>query len=103
MLLQDTLFNMVLSYYLGGGMHHSMSFAGRGFCLVNDMVITLRKMQAEGLIKTAWIVDVDVHKGDGAPEILQNDSTIQTFSIPGKKAGAKLRNTSRSMVYPFNS
>lgn len=73
------------SYYLGGGMHHSMSFGGRGFCLVNDMVITLRKMQAEGLIKTAWIVDVDVHKGDGAPEILQNDSTIKTFSIHMKE------------------
>ncbi|MEA9355957.1 hypothetical protein SHI21_07085 [Bacteriovorax sp. PP10] len=73
------------SYYLGGGMHHSMSFAGRGFCLVNDMVITLRKMQAEGLIKTAWIVDVDVHKGDGAPEILQNDPTIKTFSIHMKE------------------
>lgn len=73
------------SYFLGGGMHHSMSFAGRGFCLVNDMVITLRKMQAEGLIKTAWIVDVDVHKGDGAPEILQNDSSIKTFSIHMKE------------------
>lgn len=73
------------SYYLGGGMHHSMSFAGRGFCLVNDMVITLRKMQAEGLIKTAWIVDVDVHKGDGAPEILQNDLSIRTFSIHMKE------------------
>ena len=73
------------SYYLGGGMHHAMSFAGRGFCLVNDMVITLRKMQNEGLIKTAWIVDVDVHKGDGAPEILQNDSTIKTMSIHMKE------------------
>ncbi len=73
------------SYYLGGGMHHSMSFAGRGFCLVNDMVITLRRMQAEGKIKTAWIVDVDVHKGDGAPEILQNDESIKTLSIHMKE------------------
>lgn len=73
------------SYYLGGGMHHAMSFTGRGFCLLNDLVITLRKMQAEALIKTAWIVDVDVHKGDGAPEILQNDPTIKTLSIHMKE------------------
>lgn len=73
------------SYYLGGGMHHAMSFGGRGFCLLNDMVITLRKMQAEGKIKTAWIVDVDVHKGDGAPEILKNDSSIRTLSIHMKE------------------
>lgn len=73
------------SYFLGGGMHHAMSFAGRGFCLVNDIVITLRKLQAEGVIKTAWIVDVDVHKGDGAPEILQNDSSIRTLSVHMKE------------------
>lgn len=73
------------SYYLGGGMHHAMSFAGRGFCLVNDSVITLRRLQAEGVIKTAWIVDVDVHKGDGAPEILKDDPSIKTFSIHMKE------------------
>ncbi len=73
------------SYYLGGGMHHAMSFAGRGFCLVNDAVITLRRLQAEGVIKTAWIVDVDVHKGDGAPEILKDDPSIKTFSIHMKE------------------
>lgn len=73
------------SYHLGGGMHHAMSFAGRGFCLVNDSVITLRRLQAEGVIKSAWIVDVDVHKGDGAPEILKADTTIRTFSIHMKE------------------
>jgi acetoin utilization deacetylase AcuC-like enzyme len=73
------------SYFLGGGMHHAMSFGGRGFCLVNDIVITLRKLQAEGLIKTAWIVDVDVHKGDGAAEILKDDTSIKTLSIHMKE------------------
>jgi acetoin utilization deacetylase AcuC-like enzyme len=73
------------SYYLGGGMHHAMSFGGRGFCLLNDVVITLKKLQNEQKIKTAWIVDVDVHKGDGAPEILKNDTSIKTFSIHMKE------------------
>lgn len=73
------------SYYLGGGMHHAMSFGGRGFCLLNDTVITLKKLQKEKCIETAWIVDVDVHKGDGAPEILKNDPTIKTFSIHMKE------------------
>ncbi len=73
------------SYYLGGGMHHAMSFEGRGFCLVNDLVITLRKLQAQQLIKSAWIIDVDVHKGDGAAEILKNDKSIRTLSIHMKE------------------
>ncbi len=77
--------NHGFSYYLGGGMHHAMSFGGRGFCLLNDIVVSLKKLQREKQIKTAWIVDVDVHKGDGAPEILKNDLTIRTFSIHMKE------------------
>ena len=69
------------SYFLGGGMHHAMSFGGRGFCLVNDIVIGIRKLQKLGKIKTAWVVDVDAHKGCGTAELTQNDETIQTLSL----------------------
>jgi len=68
------------SYFLGGGMHHAMSFGGRGFCLVNDMVIAIRKLQNEKLINTAWIIDVDAHKGDGSAEITKDDQSIITLS-----------------------
>jgi acetoin utilization deacetylase AcuC-like enzyme len=69
------------SYFLGGGMHHAMSFAGRGFCLVNDIVIVLRRLQTEKLIKHAWVIDLDAHKGDGTAELTSHDSSISTFSI----------------------
>jgi acetoin utilization deacetylase AcuC-like enzyme len=69
------------SYHLGGGSHHAMSFGGRGFGLLNDIVISLRKLQSEGLIKTAWVVDVDAHKGDGTSELTQKDDSITTLSI----------------------
>lgn len=73
------------SYFLGGGMHHAMSFGGRGFCLINDIVIAIRKLQKENLIKTAWVIDVDAHKGDGTAEITKNDSSIGTLSIHMKE------------------
>lgn len=69
------------SYFLGGGGHHAMSFGGRGFALVNDIVITLRKLQKENIIKTAWVIDVDAHKGDGTAELTKNDPSIVTLSI----------------------
>ena len=68
-------------FYLSGGMHHAMTFGGRGFCLVNDAIIAIRKLQREGFIKTAWVIDVDVHKGDGTAEMSFNDQSIITFSI----------------------
>lgn len=69
------------SFHLGGGMHHAMSFGGRGFGLINDIVISLRKLQRENKIQTAWVVDVDAHKGDGTAELTKNDPSITTLSI----------------------
>jgi acetoin utilization deacetylase AcuC-like enzyme len=69
------------SYFLGGGMHHAMSFSGRGFCLVNDIVIVLKKLLDEKAIQHAWVIDLDAHKGDGTAELTHNDPTITTFSI----------------------
>jgi len=67
-------------FYLGGGMHHAHADQGKGFCLVNDVVISLRKLQAEGLITRAWVIDVDAHKGDGTASITRDDASIVTLS-----------------------
>jgi acetoin utilization deacetylase AcuC-like enzyme len=68
-------------YYFGGGSHHAQPDYGKGFCLLNDIVIALRKAQAEGLIRTAWVIDVDAHKGDGTAVITQGDDSIRTLSV----------------------
>ncbi len=69
------------SFFLGGGLHHAMTNLPRGFCLVNDIVIGIRALQKQNIIKSAWVIDVDAHKGCGTAEITQNDSSIQTLSI----------------------
>ena len=68
-------------FAFGGGMHHAKRDYGAGFCLVNDIVIALRKLQAENLIRTAWVIDLDAHKGDGTAVLTEEDSSITTFSI----------------------
>jgi acetoin utilization deacetylase AcuC-like enzyme len=68
-------------YSFGGGMHHAKRDYGAGFCLVNDIVIALRKLQAENRIRTAWVIDLDAHKGDGTAVLTQEDSSITTLSI----------------------
>ena len=68
-------------YFLGGGMHHAMSFSGRGFCLINDTVIGVKMLMREHLIKKVWVIDVDAHKGDGTSEICYRDSHFSTLSI----------------------
>lgn len=68
-------------FYFGGGMHHGQYDFGEGFCLVNDLVVAVREMQSRGRISTAWIIDVDAHKGDGTAALTATDETIRTLSI----------------------
>lgn len=68
-------------YYLGGGMHHAHPDFGHGFCLVNDISVALLKARQEGLITSAWIVDVDAHRGDGTAEIMAEKPDMTTISI----------------------
>lgn len=68
-------------FYFSGGMHHAHHDHGSGFCLINDIVISARKLQAEEVIHKVWIIDVDVHKGDGTAVLTADDSTIMTLSI----------------------
>lgn len=69
------------SYYLGGGMHHAHPDFGHGFCLLNDVCISLQKAQSEGLFQNAWVIDVDAHRGDGTAEILSSSDSIISLSI----------------------
>jgi acetoin utilization deacetylase AcuC-like enzyme len=68
-------------YYFGGGTHHAQRGAGKGFCLLNDAVIAVRKLQAEGRVRRSWVIDVDAHKGDGTAAITQGDESIRTLSV----------------------
>ena len=68
-------------FYFGGGMHHAHHNFGNGFCIINDVVLAVRKLQAESRIRNAWIIDVDAHKGDGTAALTQDDDTVVTLSI----------------------
>lgn len=66
---------------IGGGYHHAKPQRGEGFCIYADIPIAIRTLQAEGKIKTALVVDLDVHQGNGTAVCLANDDTTFTFSM----------------------
>lgn len=68
-------------YYFAGGGHHAHADFGHGFCLINDVVIAARMMQAKPMVQKVWIIDTDVHKGDGTAAITAGDDSIVTLSI----------------------
>src|SRR5262249_55817700 len=46
---------------LGGGFHHAYPDHGEGFCAIHDVAVAIRRMQNDGLIRKAIVVDTDVH------------------------------------------
>jgi len=70
---------------LAGGTHHAFADRGEGFCVFNDVAISIRRLQAMGAIARACIIDLDVHQGNGTHAIFAGDASVYTFSMHGAK------------------
>src|SRR5258708_5373169 len=66
---------------LGGGFHHAYANHGEGFCAINDVAVAIRRLQADGAIRRAMVVDTDVHHGNGTAHIFRDDASVFTISI----------------------
>ncbi|HWF14181.1 MAG TPA: histone deacetylase [Candidatus Acidoferrales bacterium] len=66
---------------LGGGFHHAYPGHGEGFCMIHDVAVAIRSLQAAGKIRTAMTVDTDVHHGNGTAAIFMEDPSVFTLSI----------------------
>ena len=70
---------------LAGGTHHAFPDHGEGFCVLNDVAITIRVLLRDRLIVRAGVVDCDVHQGNGTAAIFEGDARVFTFSMHGAK------------------
>lgn len=66
---------------IGGGFHHAYADHGEGFCVLHDVAIAIRRLQFDGAIARAMVVDTDVHQGNGTADIFGGDGDVFTLSI----------------------
>jgi acetoin utilization deacetylase AcuC-like enzyme len=66
---------------VGGGFHHAYPDHGEGFCVIHDVAVAIRRMQFDGAIERAMVVDTDVHQGNGTAAIFAGDESVFTLSI----------------------
>jgi acetoin utilization deacetylase AcuC-like enzyme len=85
LLAARTALDRGLAGNLAGGTHHAFADHGEGFCVLNDVAIAIRKLQAEHSIERAAIVDLDVHQGNGTAAIFEADDAVFTFSMHGER------------------
>ena len=60
--------------------HHARVRHAFGFCLLDNIAIAARALQADGVGRVA-IVDFDVHHGNGTQEIFWNDDSVFFASL----------------------
>jgi acetoin utilization deacetylase AcuC-like enzyme len=66
---------------IGGGFHHAFPDHGEGFCMIHDVATAIRRLQADGAIRKALVVDTDVHQGNGTAAIFASDDDVFTLSL----------------------
>jgi acetoin utilization deacetylase AcuC-like enzyme len=78
---------------LAGGTHHGYAHKGSGYCVFNDVAVAARLMQAEwhrrhGPVRPGlrvWVIDLDVHQGNGTAHIFRDDDSVFTLSLHGAR------------------
>ena len=62
---------------LAGGTHHAFFDRGEGYCLFNDVAVALKQLP----VRRPFIVDLDVHQGNGTAAMFARDPSVFTFSM----------------------
>ena len=68
---------------LASGFHHSCADHGEGFCTFNGLVVALEVLRAEGKIRTAAVLDLDLHYGNGTASLAATRPWLRALSIYG--------------------
>lgn len=81
---------------LAGGTHHAFRAEGSGFCVFNDLALSIEWVRANTAFTRFAVVDCDVHQGDGTAAIFEGDDSVFTLSLhaarnfPFRKQKSKL-------------
>ena len=85
--------------------HHATPTSAFGFCLLNNVAIAARALQADGVGRVA-IVDFDVHHGNGTQDIFWDDDSVLYASLhqwgifPGSGGAGEQRATTVNVPLP---
>jgi acetoin utilization deacetylase AcuC-like enzyme len=68
---------------LASGFHHSYRTRGEGYCTFNGLVIAWERLRAEGRLRRALVVDMDLHYGNGTAFLCAERPELFNLSIYG--------------------
>ena len=61
--------------------HHASAESSWGFCFFNNIAVALQALKNKGQIKTAYVLDIDLHYGDGTVNILGSKKYVTVHNV----------------------
>jgi len=77
--------------------HHASRNSSWGFCYFNNMAIALLNLRSRGLIRSAFVLDFDLHVGDGTLNILSSEKGFTIYNPSGQGDNEYLANVERAL------
>ena len=68
---------------VASGFHHACWDHGEGFCTFNGLIVAIDAMVAAGEIRTAAVLDMDLHYGNGTAQLAAERPHVFALSIYG--------------------
>jgi len=79
--------------------HHASASSYWGFCYFNNIAVSLLDLKSKGLIESAYVLDFDLHTGDGNINILGEDPSFTIYNPRGKGDAKFLADTKKHLDF----
>jgi acetoin utilization deacetylase AcuC-like enzyme len=77
--------------------HHASAGSCWGFCFFNNMAVAIEALKQQGRIRTAYVLDFDLHFGDGTENILGRKSYVSIHNPGAYDREAYLQEVEREL------
>jgi len=77
--------------------HHASADRSWGFCYFNNMAIALKRLKREKAINRAFVLDIDLHFGDGTVNIFRQKDYVTIFNVSSNNRESYLREIAKEL------
>lgn len=79
--------------------HHASEGSSWGFCFFNNMAVAIEYLRRRGKIQTAYVLDIDLHFGDGNVNILGKKEGVTVYNVRANYREAYLQEVRKEMEH----
>jgi acetoin utilization deacetylase AcuC-like enzyme len=79
--------------------HHASAGSAWGFCFFNNMAIALVALKNQKKIDSAYVLDIDLHYGDGTVNILESQAWVTVHNMEAATRQAYMDEIAHEMAH----